>query len=189
MESVMSRLGLAALAVLIPISAHAAAFKAPVEELMAATANNWKEMKEDTETAPDYIDYFNEDFLKRLYSKDLVAKYREAAKYPAYDDGGSPFGYDPIVSGQDGCSLKDLTITEGTPKDGTDDVTVTFDNTHCFPERDPSQAKTTLVFKVIEEDGRPVIDEMVREGEDESTLKEELGELARYGAEAAAGGQ
>ena len=184
----MSRLVLAALLLALPFPALAADAKAPVGEIMAAATNNWLEMGSDAEEPPPYVDYFGEDFLKRLYSRDFVAKYREAAKYPAYDDGGSPFSYDPIVGGQDGCGLKDLTIAEGAAAGGKTDVDVSFDNTHCFPEREPDWQPVRLVFKVIEEDGRPVIDDVLRKTDDGTgSLKEEIGELARYGSEGGEG--
>ena len=72
--------------------------------------SNWVDVADGDDNPPEYVDYFNDGFLQRLYSKDFVAKYREAAKYPAYEDGGSPFDYDVIAMGQDGCSINDLKI-------------------------------------------------------------------------------
>ena len=185
----MSRFGLVALALLLPVSAEAADFKAPVSEIMTAATGNWQDMGTDSDTPPPYVDYFSEDFLKRLYSKDFIAKYREAAKYPAYDDGGSPFDYDPIIGGQDGCALKDVVTTEGQPANGAEDVTVTFDNSHCFGERAPDWQPEKLVFKMIEEDGRPVIDDIDRTSfEEGASLKAELVQIAEEGAKGGAGG-
>jgi hypothetical protein len=179
----MSRFGLVALALLLPVSVQAADFKAPALEIMSAATANWQEMGTDTDTPPPYTDYFSEDFLKRLYSKDFVARYKEAAKYPAYDDGGSPFDYDPIIGGQDGCTLKDVTTAEGQPANGAEDVTVTFDNSHCFGERVAGWQPEKLVFKLIEEDGRAVIDDIERPSfEDAASLKKELQEIAQEGA-------
>lgn len=183
----MPRFVFAALALLLPVGAVAADFKAPVAEVMAAAASNWQDVAEGSE-APPYVDYFSEDFLTRLYSKDFVAKYREAAKYPAYDDGGSPFDYDPIIGGQDGCALKDVTTSEGAPQNGAEDVTVTFDNSACFGERAPDWQPETLVFKMIEEEGRPVIDDIERPSfEEGASLKKELQEIAADGANGGAG--
>lgn len=179
----MSRFGLVALALLIPVSVKAADFKAPVVEIMAAATSNWQDLGSDADTPPPYVDYFSEDFLKRLYSRDFVAKYREAAKYPAYDDGGSPFDYDPIIGGQDGCALKDVTTTEGAPANGAEDVTVTFDNSHCYGERAPEWQPEKLVFKLIEEDGHAVIDDIERSSfEEGASLKTELQAIAEAGA-------
>lgn len=184
----MSRFGLVALAVLFPVAVQAADFKAPVTEIMSAATNNWQDMGTDSDTPPPYVDYFNEDFLKRLYSKDFIAKYREAAKYPAYEDGdGSPFDYDPIIGGQDGCALKDVTTTEGQPVNGAEDVNVTFDNSHCFGERAADWKPETLVFKMIEEDGRAVVDDIERPSfEEGASLKKELVEIAEEGAKGGA---
>jgi hypothetical protein len=188
MENVMPRFGPVALALLLPVAAQAADYKAPVAEIMAAATTNWQDMGTDTDTPPPYTDYFSDDFLKRLYSKDFAAKYKEAAKYPAYDDGGSPFDYDPIIGGQDGCALKDVTTTEGQPANGAEDVTVTFDNSHCFGERGADWQPEKLVFKLIEEDGRAVIDDIERPGFEESaSLKKEMQEIAAAGANGGTG--
>jgi hypothetical protein len=188
----MPRIGLVALALLLPLSAEAADFKAPVSELMAAAATNWQDLGTDTnadpETPPPYVDYFSEDFLKRLYSKDFVAKYREAAKYPAYEDSTSPFDYDPIIGGQDGCALKDVAITEGQPANGAEDVTVTFDNSYCFGDRTADWQPEKLVFKLIEEDGHAVVDDIERTSfDDGASLKKELEEIAQEGANGGGG--
>lgn len=184
----MSRFGFVALALLLPVCAEAADFNAPVAEVMAAATANWQDMGTDTDTPPPYTDYFSEDFLKRLYSKDFVAKYKEAAKFPAYDDGGSPFDYDPIIGGQDGCALKDVTTAEGQPENGAEDVTVTFDNSHCFGERASDWQPEKLVFKVIEEDGKTVIDDIERPSfEDGASLKKEMLEITEAGANGGSG--
>lgn len=184
----MSRFGLAALALLLPLSAEAADFKAPVAEIMSAATSNWQDTGTDNDNPAPYTDYFSEDFLTRLYSKDFVAKYREAAKYPAYEDGGSPFDYDPIIGGQDGCALKDVVTTEGQPANGAEDVTVTFDNSHCFGERASDWQPEKLVFKVVEEDGRAVIDDIERTSfEEGASLKKELEQIAEEGPNGGAG--
>mgnify|MGYP001591983146 CR=1 FL=1 len=184
----MPRFGLVALALLLPAATHAADYKAPVAEIMAAATTNWQDMGTETDTPPPYTDYFSEDFLKRLYSKDFAAKYKEAAKFPAYDDGGSPFDYDPIIGGQDGCALKDVTTAEGQPAKGAEDVTVTFDNSHCFGERAADWQPEKLVFKLIEEDGRAVIDDIERPSfEEGASLKKEMQEIAAAGANGGAG--
>lgn len=184
----MPRFGFVALALLIPVSAQAADFKAPVAEIMAAATSNWQDMGTDSDTPPPYVDYFSEDFLKRLYSRDFVAKYREAAKHPAYDDGGSPFDYDPVIGGQDGCALKEVITTEGERANVGEDVTVTFDNSHCFGERAPNWQPEKLVFKLIEEDGHAVIDDIERPDFAEgASLKKEMVELAESNAKDAAG--
>lgn len=185
----MPRFGFVALALLLPLSAEAADFKAPVAEIMSAATSNWQDLATESDTPPPYADYFSKDFLKRLYSRDFVAKYREAAKYPAYDDGGSPFDYDPIIGGQDGCALKDVTTVEAQPANGAEDVTVTFDNSHCFGERAADWQPEKLVFKLIEEDGHAVIDDIERSSfEEGASLKKEMVELAETGAKDAAGG-
>ena len=55
-------------------------------------------------------------------------------------------------------------MTPGAPADGKSDVTVTFDNTHCFGERPADWKPSELHFIVIEEGGKSVIDDIVRAG-------------------------
>lgn len=181
----MLRSGLIALVLMLPVPAFSAEAGVPVREIMAAATSNWQDLASENDAPPAYVDYFSEDFLKRLYSRDFTAKYREAAKYPAYEDDGSPFAYDPIIGGQDGCALKDLKIGDGVAKGAETDITVTFDNTYCFGEsHDPSWKPVTLVFRVIEEDGHAVIDDIDRENtEGTGSLKAEMQELATSGAQ------
>ena len=69
-------------------------------------------------------------------------------------------------------------------------MTVTFDNSSCFGERAPDWQPEKLVFKLVEEEGRAVIDDIDRPSfEDGASLKKELVELAEYGAKEGAGGE
>ncbi|QRM55649.1 hypothetical protein [Sinorhizobium sp. BG8] len=179
----MKRPSLVALVTLLPCLAFAQDATAPVNEVMNAVTENWKELGSDEDAPQNYVDYYSEDFLKRLYSKDFAAKYHEAAKYPAYEEGESPFDYDTIAMGQDGCPIKDLKIEAAPAANGVTDVKTTFDNTHCFGERAPDWKPAEVHFSVIEEDGRPVIDDILRviDGTPDS-LKKEMDEIAADGA-------
>ena len=177
------RLCIVAALVLLPSVGAAADATAPVREIMATATNNWVDVTGDNDNPPDYVDYFNDEFLQRLYSKDFIAKYREAAKYPAYEDGGSPFDYDVIAMGQDGCSIKDLKIEAGPVADGATTVKTAFDNSHCFGERAADWKPMEVDFRIVEEDGRPVIDDILRPQDgDPGSVKAELLEIAKEGA-------
>lgn len=173
----MKRFVLVLLACCAAPGAHAADPTAPVNEIMQEAVRGWAEEAQPGE------DYFSEARLVRIYSQDFARAYREAAKFPAYDEGDSPFDYDVIVSGQDSCSIKDLNVTAGPEADGKSDVTVTFDNTHCMGERDNDWKPVELHFIVIEEAGHPVIDDIVRTS-DAGSLKAELRGIAGQGKEA-----
>ncbi|WP_275782847.1 hypothetical protein [Pararhizobium gei] len=160
---------------LTAVSVQAADAVAPVREIMQAAVNGWSEDPQPGE------DYFSEARLTRLYSNDFATAYRAAAKFPAYEEGDSPFDYDVIVSGQDSCSLKDLAITPGAAINGRSDVTVTFDNTHCFGERAADWKPSELHFIVVEQAGTAVIDDIVRSG-DAGSLKSEMQAIASEGA-------
>lgn len=138
-------------------AAHAADATAPVQEIMDATKRNW------ADNNSDWTDIFDASRLDRLYSKDFVARYQAAAQFPAVDDDGiSPFDYDVIVNGQDACPLEDLTMAAAPPVNGTTEVTVRFRKSACSDAPD-AKDYTTVRFEVVEEAGRPVIDDIVTE--------------------------
>ena len=172
----MKRRYLLPLFVSAAFAAHAADPLPPVKEIMDEAVNGW------SENPSDGKDYFDDERLGRIYSADFAATYKAASKFPAYDEGESPLDYDVIVGGQDSCTLNDVEIEPQGEKDGVADVRVTFDNTHCFGERDADWKPTELHFLVKEEKGHAVIDDIVRTGE-LGSLKQELGAIAKQGAE------
>jgi hypothetical protein len=150
------------LAVLIclPGLSRAADAAAPVRDIMDATVKNW------SGADSDWIDIFGDDMLGRLYSRDFVAKYRAAAEKPAADeDGISPFDYDVIVNGQDACPLEDLSIAAQPAAGSTTEVVTTFKKATCMDDASDRQALTTVRFEVIEEGGKPVVDDIMTEGD------------------------
>jgi hypothetical protein len=170
----MKRFVLLLLACCTVSTAEAADPAAPVNEIMQEAVKGWA-----AEARPGE-DYFSEARLKRIYSQDFAKAYRQAAKFPVYDEGDSPFDYDVIVSGQDSCAIQDLSVIAGPQADGKSDVSVTFDNTHCLGERTADWKPSELHFTVIEENGHPVIDDIVR-ASDAGSLKAELQGIAGQG--------
>lgn len=156
-------------------AALAADVTAPVREVIDVTAGNWK----GEDAAPE--DVFDAKRLVRLFSADFVAAYKEASKHPAYDppEGettGSPFDYDPIAGGQDGCAFENIRIED----DGDGQVTALFNNRKCFGD-DPEYLKdTVLIFHVQDEGGRSVIDDIypVVDGNSGESIKDELKKIA-----------
>ena len=172
------------LATLFSLTAAAAAFAAdmtaPVKVVMDITAGNWAE----SEGEAEYRDLFDEAQLGRLYSRDFVEKYRAAAKFPAYDEGTSPFDYDVIAGGQDGCPLKDVTIEQKGQEGAATEVDATFKNRTCFGDDAEYQQAATVKFMVVEESGKPVIDDILTQGGDDAaygSLKDTMAEIARLG--------
>lgn len=154
---------------------HAADPTAPVKEVIDVAAGNW------TAADPASEDVFGESRLDRLFSADFASAYREASKHPAYDlpDGettGSPFDYDPIAGGQDGCPFENIRIED----DGDGQVTALFNNRKCFGDGPEYQEDTVLIFHVEEEGGRPVIDDIypVVNGNSGASIKDELKTIA-----------
>ncbi len=129
---------------------------APVKAVMDATVSNW------AGGDSDWQDIFDDSKLSQLYSKDFVAKYQAAAQFPAADeDGISPFDYDVIVGGEDACPLEDLTISPNAPSDGKTEVVAQFKKSTCMGTDAAYQTYTSVRFEVIEEGGKPVIDDIL----------------------------
>lgn len=138
----------------------AADVTAPVKEIMDATIKNW------SGADSDWIDIFDPGKLSRLYTKDFVTKYQAAIQNPAADeDGVSPFDYDVIVNGEDACPLEDLTYEPKPTAGGATEVVVTFKKATCMDDGSDKQAVTTVRFEMLEEAGKPVIDDIVTEGD------------------------
>jgi hypothetical protein len=107
--------------------------------------------------APDYFDGLDEDF-----TRDFAAVYREAAKYPAYEDGDTPFDYDVITASQDGCPLKDIAVAPQGEKDGLSFVDVSFKLWTCAPDAESQARINQLRFDVAMENGVPLIADIHR---------------------------
>ncbi|BBE70954.1 hypothetical protein [Oharaeibacter diazotrophicus] len=180
---------LAALALLLAGTAAAVAATpavAPVEKIVAVMYANWGN-GDPGATTPDGVDadYFAPALLDGVYSARIAALYREAAKHPAFDveddATGSPFDYDPIVGGQDGCPLEDLKVAPGATTAGRTEVVVTFKNMRCFEGNDAATREhvSRRVFVVVTENGHAVVDDVVLDDTDASdTLSKRLAEIA-----------
>lgn len=140
--------------------AFAADVTAPVKEIMDATTKNW------SGADAEWQDIFDPSRLATLYSKDFVSKYQLAVQNPAADeDGISPFDYDVIVNGEDACPLQDVTYDPKPAANGATEVVVTFKKSTCMDDGTDKNALTTVKFEVIEEGGKPVIDDLITEGD------------------------
>ena len=175
----MKRMFALALAALLANPAFAAP-EEPVKVIMDLATELW------SDNPPEGKDYFDSNHIG-LFSKDFVAAYREAEKYPIYDDGGSPFGYDVITNSQDGCPLKDIAIVPGTESSGKTEVRVTFKLMSCYNDDPGKDAISEVRFDVVTEDGKPVISDIHRviDGKADS-LVAEMKDIAKTGAEAPA---
>jgi hypothetical protein len=159
------------LASAMPISA-ASDVTAPVREIVEAAARGW-----DDKVDEPAEDVFSADRLSRLFTKDFQTAFEAASKNPPFDlpEGettGYPFDYDPIAQGQDGCPFEDIRIED----DGDGQVTALFNNRRCFGEGAEYEADTVLIFHVVDEGGRSVIDDIfpVVDGQSGSSIKQDL---------------
>lgn len=156
--------------------ALAADATAPVKVIMDATVSNW------AGGDSDWQDIFDDSKLKDLYSKDFAAKYQAAAQFPAADeDGISPFDYDVIVNAQDACPLEDMKLTGLPPKGDVTEVLATFKKATCMGSDADYQKTTTVRFEVIQEAGRPVIDDIITidDNGNPSSLKSVMQDLVK----------
>ncbi|RYE51208.1 MAG: hypothetical protein EOP18_12455 [Rhizobiaceae bacterium] len=161
-------------AVLLPSVAFAQAVTDPVNRIMEIAKARW----ETTEAlTPDYFDGLDEDF-----TKGFAEVYRGAAKYPAYDEGDSPFDYDVITSSQDGCPLKDVSVSPDGEKEGVTTVAVSFKLWTCAPDAESQAKVNTLRFDVVMENGKPLIADIHRFNEGKwDTLVGEMKEKIEIG--------
>jgi hypothetical protein len=144
----------------------------PVNEVMKITEDNW------TSNDSDWKYIFDAEPLGRLFSKRFQTAYAEASKHPAYEtennQPGDPFGYDVVTASQDGCPLEDVKIVAAPPADGKTNIAVTFKQWTCVDDADLKNSVSEVHFDVIEEGGRPVIDDIhrVADGESDSLIEE-----------------
>ena len=146
----------------------------PVDRILKVAEARWASMESE---APDYFDHIDRDFSKRFGEI-----YMEASKYPAYDEGTSPFDYDVITSSQDGCPLKDITTSPQGDKDGVGTVEASFKLWTCAPDAESQARVSRLKFDIVTEDGKAVIDDVHRFNEDKwDSLRAEMEEIVRLG--------
>jgi hypothetical protein len=162
----------------ISVAALAADATDPVNEVMKVTIDNWNSADS------DWKSFFDAEPLARLFSKKFQLAYADAAKHPAYETEnnapGDPFGYDVVTSSQDGCPLKDVKTVSAPGANGITDVTVTFKAWTCVDEAEVKDGVNEVHFDVIQEGGKPVIDDIhrVTDGERDS-LVEEMQSIAK----------
>ena len=138
----------------IPAISFAQSATDPVNRIMDIAKARWQTSEG---PAPDYFDGLDEDF-----SKAFAATYREAAKYPAYEEGDSPFDYDVITSSQDGCPLEDIKVSPDGEKDGVTVVAVSFKLWACAPDAESKARINEIRFDVVTENGKPLISDVHR---------------------------
>lgn len=180
MAQMLPRIVLAAAGLLsIQVSVVVAAdVSEPVRRLMAVAG--WT-----GEGAPksEADDYFAETLLGSIYSESFVDVYRVALKVDELSgDQGYMTGYDVVIGGQDSCPLKDVRVEALPPVGAVTPVAVYFDAVSCWGHVADLKTPQTI-FHVIEENGRPVIDnfwnDAYRNGAVETSVKAEYANLSR----------
>jgi hypothetical protein len=165
----MNRIAAFVVALVLPGIGMAADFEGPVKKIMDITALRWK-----PGSTTDRF-YFDPDLMPALYSKDFVEHYQEASHFPALDDGtNNPFDYDVITGGQDGCPLNTITYKVNPAKFGKVRVNVTYTVAPCEGFEIDPKALSHVDFIMIEEDGKPVIDDILRMNAEFKTVSDSL---------------
>ncbi len=166
---------ISALALLISASpVFAADATDPVKDIMDVATSMW------SDNPPEDLDYFDKTHLERDFSKAFVAAYEEASKFPAFEEGTTPFDYDVITDSQDGCPLEDLAIRSNGEKDGVTDVVASFKLWTCAEDPSYKDDVTEVHFDVIVEDGKTVINDIHRKRDGQSdSLLAEMGDIAK----------
>lgn len=142
-------------ALALPLPALAADVTEPVRAVMAAAEANW------SQTPGEFQDYFSPERLGSLYSEAFADLYRKAADTPFAKEMGTPFDWDVIVNGQDGCPLKNLSVAAAGQDGPATLVVARFQGLTCFGAEAEYQAFQETTFRVVQEGGRPVIDDIV----------------------------
>jgi hypothetical protein len=157
------------LAMALPLTSLAADFEGPVKKVMEITRLRW-----DKGSTTDRF-YFDPDLFPSLYSKDFVEHYQEASHFPALDDGtNNPFDYDVITGGQDGCPLNTITYKVNPAKFGKVRVNVTFTVEPCDGFDIDPESTSSVDFIMVEEGGKPVIDDILRMNAEFKTVSDSL---------------
>lgn len=181
----MLRIAVLGLLVLGSTPAHADPV-APVKALMDLVVQVW------SDNPPEDSEYFSAKRLETSFSDQFVQAFAAASKNPPFglEEGqtsGYPFDYDVITYSQDGCPLEDVKITDTGKSGAVTSVKVTFRLWGCSEDATEKAVVSEVLFDVIEEGGRPVINDIKRVFEGESlSLVEEMQDIAK-GADASGG--
>ena len=131
----------------------AAAPQDPVRNIMDAVEHNYTPEIESAE------DYFSPERLKSIYSRSFAATFEAAAARAAANDEGV-FEADVITNSQDACTLEDIMIEVKPAQADFTPVHATFRPFACMKDGPEKDEVRTVIFMVVEEDGRDVIDDI-----------------------------
>jgi len=146
------------LATTLALTALAPAWAAPqdpVRNVLAAASSIWDP---DSTT---YADIFSDERLATIYSRAFAQSFNDAWKRGSEDDEGI-FEMDVIVHAEDACVFENLDLIDE-PADA--DVTMVharFNAFGCAKGGQDTKRVSHLVFRVITEGGRDVIDDIER---------------------------
>jgi len=164
------------LAMVLTLAASASAQAAPqdpVRNVLSASSSNWDD------NATTYEDIFSDQRLASIYSRAFAKSFDEAWKRASEDDEGV-FQMDVIVHADDACVFENLALTDEPAGRDVTMVHARFNAFGCAKAGQDSKRVSHLVFRVIAEGGRDVIDDIERV-EDDGTRHSVKQEIEGYG--------
>lgn len=139
--------------------AHAAGTVDPLAPVKAVISIVEKNDSAQDDSDADYVDYLSGVPLHENFSVAFAAIAEKGEAQAEQDD--QPFvDYEPVLGGQDSCPMKDLSLTNDGEKDGVYTIVAKFKASYCFTDGG-SNAVSETDFKVIAQDGKPVIDDII----------------------------
>ncbi|MFN3499816.1 MAG: hypothetical protein ACK40A_15550 [Pannonibacter indicus] len=178
-----------AIGLVLPGAVLAADATAPVREIMRMTEANW------SESGAEYQDIFDASRLKVLFSSDFAARYEKAMQGEYGSASSSPSSTAPpgpllatsassaarlsASARRHSCEHATMASAAAPPQGAVTDVKARFQAVTCFGQEAEYQAYNETLFKVIVENGKPVVDDIVLSMDGTPfSIKAELGAAA-----------
>ena len=153
----------------LALTAATASLAAPqdrVRTLLEAISYNWRD------DASVYQDPFSDARLASLYSSAFATAFRAAWDRGGPDSDGI-FETDFFINADTGCPFENLKVDQNRNGAGVMSVTARFNAFGCERGEGDRLSISHLVFKIVDENGRDVIDDIVRidEGGKETSIR------------------
>lgn len=127
----------------------------PVRNVLAAASHDWRQDITENE------DYFSEARVNSLYSRAFVKSLMDASALASANDDGI-FEMDFLINSQTGCPFENIRLEDKPAADGATLVDTRFNAFRCLTNSEDTTRVSHLVFRVVHQDGRDAIDDIVR---------------------------
>lgn len=151
----------------------------PVRNVLAAASHDWRQDITENE------DYFSDARVRTLYSQAFVKSLMEASALASANDDGI-FEMDFLINSQTGCPFENIKLDDKLATQGITFVDVHFYAFRCMTNGEDTTRVSHLIFKVIAQDGRDVIDDILRVDDGkEKSIRQEMDGYAKAVTEGA----